>query len=94
MTDSTIEEIWKAIDTLTKYEISAIEIDGSDDLEILFERIGIGGTNITQKELAYATMQYYWDSEVLSKVNREISQTVMPARNPRNQQRRKEKGNH
>lgn len=79
LTDSTIEEIWKAIDTLTKYEISAIEIDGSDDLEILFERIGIGGTNITQKELAYATMKYYWDSEVLSKVNRDICQ---PATGP------------
>jgi len=73
-----IEKILEALNRLPNYKISATEIDGKEDLEILFERIGIGGTNITQKELAYATMKYYWDSEVLAKVNGEVSEYVMP----------------
>ena len=78
LADSSIQEILEALFRLPGYAVSATEIDGKEDLEILFERIGIGGTNITQKELAYATMKYYWDSDVLTKVNGEVSEYVMP----------------
>lgn len=78
LADSSIQEILEALYRLPGYAVSATEIDGKEDLEILFERIGIGGTNITQKELAYATMKYYWDSDVLTKVNGEVSEYVMP----------------
>lgn len=76
--DSAIQEIQEALSRLPYYEVFATEIDGKEDLEILFERIGTGGTNITQKELAYATMKYYWNSEALTKVNAEVSKCVMP----------------
>lgn len=60
-----------------QYRIPAIVIDTKDDLDILFSRIGVQGTAITNKELAYALMKSYWDREDFGPINKKVSEGLV-----------------
>ena len=71
---SRFERYLNAIDKLRHnagdtYSIPAIVIDSQEDLDLLFNRIGTQGTNITNKELAYAFMKAYWEEDSFGEVN-------------------------
>lgn len=51
-------------------------IEASTDLEILFNRLGTGGTQITQAELIYSAIIAYW-GEIKDK-NEKLSEEYMP----------------
>lgn len=73
-----LDKLWSTLKSLHKYKVSATVLSGEEDLEILFERIGVGGTPISRKELAYATMKFYWKSKDFAKVNRKIAESILP----------------
>ena len=77
------EAIFEAITGLSDdkkegYRIPAIVIDTKDDLDLLFGRIGLQGTRITNKELAYALMKSYWgeDNNDFGEVNKVRSEGI------------------
>ena len=76
--DTKLNDLWGKLDSLRQYEVSSTILSGHEDLEILFERIGTGGTPISRKELAYATMKFYWNSKDFSHVNHDIAKTILP----------------
>lgn len=62
---------------LNQYLIPAIVIDTRDDLDLLFSRIGKQGTQITDKELAYALMKSYWNQEGFGATNAKLCQGIV-----------------
>lgn len=58
-----LDTLWADIERLHQDAVVAIPVRTEDDLEILFERIGTGGTPITSRELAYAAMKQYLDKD-------------------------------
>ena len=80
---SKFEAIFEAIKGLSDdnrdgYRIPAVVIDTKDDLDLLFERIGMQGTRITNKELSYALMKSYWgeDNNDFGEVNKKRSEGI------------------
>lgn len=70
-----ITTLLEALSNLQDYSVIATAIDSRPelDLEVLFERIGTGGTPITQKELAYAAIKQHIDVDgSIKKVNGSI----------------------
>ena len=62
-----------AIDKVTEENNRA---EQPEALEVLFRRIGTGGTQITQEELNYSAIKAYWDSE-LRKENDDVAKDYM-----------------
>ena len=85
MAPGLLDRYFDAIDCLLgrkgndeKYEVPAIIIDNTKNLELLFERIGKQGTPLTDKELAYALMKHYWGKEEFSDINAMLCYDLMP----------------
>ena len=89
--DSLIVKCYKAFKSLSHYKIPTINIlqetidnESEDkgeagalsDIEILFNRIGTGGTPITQSELMYSAVKAYWPE--LTKENDRLATLYMP----------------
>lgn len=76
--DNQFNKYLDAIKTLrlNEYKIPSIVIDSKCDLDLLFSRIGIQGTQITDKELAYALMKSYWDQDGFGPTNELRSQGI------------------
>ena len=89
--DSLIVKRFEAFKSLSHYKIPTINIlqetidnESEDkgeagalsDMEILFNRIGTGGTPITQSELMYSAVKAYWPE--LSKENDRLATLYMP----------------
>ena len=53
------------------------ENSGIADIEVLFNRIGAGGTSISENELLYSAIKAYWPTEVKEK-NDELAALYMP----------------
>lgn len=79
LNESCFEMYFSAIQGLrdNDYSIPSIIIDTQDDLDLLFSRIGVQGTAITNKELAYALMKSYWDSESFGPINKSVSEGLV-----------------
>ena len=80
LSESHFEKYLDAIQTLrsNEYKIPSIVVESQGDLELLFSRIGIQGTQITDKELAYALMKSYWDQDGFGPTNELRSQGIAP----------------
>ena len=63
--------LFEDIIKLEDYEIGALDVPEDADIEVLFERIGKGGVEISNKELSYAAIKHYWGGDI-SRVNREL----------------------
>ena len=89
--DSLIVKYYEAFKSLSHYKIPTINIlqetidnESEDkgeagallDIEILFNRIGTGGTPITQSELMYSAVKAYWPG--LPKENDRLAAFYMP----------------
>ena len=89
--DSLIVKRFEAFKSLSHYKIPTINIlqetidneseykgeaGALSDIEILFNRIGTGGTPITQSELMYSAVKAYWPE--LSKENDRLATLYMP----------------
>lgn len=53
------------------------ENTGISDIEVLFNRIGAGGTSISENELLYSAIKAYWPTEVKEK-NDKLADLYMP----------------
>lgn len=53
------------------------DCDEKTDLEVLFNRIGKGGTAITENELLYSAIKVYWPRKI-KEVNDELASLYMP----------------
>lgn len=60
-----------------QYSIPAIIIDTREDLDLLFSRIGKQGTQITDKELAYALMKSYWNQQGFGATNAKLCKGIV-----------------
>lgn len=67
------------IDNTAKDQVEQSEMgaDGKSEIEILFERIGTGGTQITQDELIYSAINAYWPV-ALKQENERLASKYMP----------------
>ncbi len=85
LTPEALNAYFDAIDSLFgkkdnggEYCVPAIIIDKTENLELLFERIGRQGTPLTDKELAYALMKHYWEDRDFGNINAELCKDLMP----------------
>ena len=89
--DGLIVKYYEAFKSLSHYKVPTINIlqetidnEGEDkgeagalsDIEILFNRIGTGGTPITQSELMYSAVKAYWPK--LAEENDRLAKLYMP----------------
>ena len=71
------EGIKAALDS-ESYSVPAIVTDSKDNIETLFERIGTMGTQILNKELAFAMMKHYWGDKNFFETNKKLSDHFLP----------------
>lgn len=75
---NAIDELFGRKENSKEYEVPAIIINNTNNLELLFERIGRQGTPLTDKELAYALMKHYWEDRKFGITNAELCKDLMP----------------
>src|SRR5574344_214513 len=77
----TISEYSISFNTITTNIINKESEDNNPEnlsnLEVLFNRLNTGGTQITQTELSYSAIKVYWPN--VKDINEEISNSLMPA---------------
>lgn len=88
--EQTIRQFYKFFHRLKHYNITTnlleakvledeTETENTDisDIEVLFNRIGAGGTSITENELLYSAIKAYWPKEV-KQINDQLASLYMP----------------